>query len=315
MLVPRRGLEPPRCYPPGPEPGASTNSAIWAWRIQQSQARNFTKEDTIFVKQNQDPAARGPALGTRSRQVRASPAQPRDDPPDAGPRRACPSPRTRLATAARHRARRARRASSAASAPWSATARCMRNRRGAILRRGQARPDQGPGQGHPDGFGFLMPDDGGDDLFLGPKQMHKVLHGDSVLARVTGVDRRGRREGSIVEVLERANTRVVGRLFIEHGVAVRRRREPAHQPGHPRAARTAPKGAKHGPGGDGRDHRAADASNAADRRASSRCSATTPTPAWRSRSRCASTTCRTSSPPDALKPASEACRTRCRRRT
>jgi ribonuclease R len=49
--------------------------------------------------------------------------------------------------------------------------------------------------------------------------MHKVLHGDIVLARVVGVDRRGRQEGGIVEVLERANKKVVGRLFIEHDVA------------------------------------------------------------------------------------------------
>ncbi len=94
----------------------------------------------------------------------------------------------------------------------------MRNRRGAILVADKAGLVKGRVQGHPDGFGFLKPEDGSDDLFLGPKQMHKALHGDIVLARVTGLDRRGRREGSIVEVLERANAKVVGRLFIEQGV-------------------------------------------------------------------------------------------------
>ena len=94
----------------------------------------------------------------------------------------------------------------------------MRNRRGAILVADKAGLVKGRVQGHPDGFGFLKPDDGSDDLFLGPKQMHKALHGDIVLARVTGLDRRGRREGSIVEVLERANARIVGRLFVEQGV-------------------------------------------------------------------------------------------------
>ena len=95
----------------------------------------------------------------------------------------------------------------------------MRNRRGAILVADKAGLVKGKVVGHPDGFGFLRPEDGRDDLFLGPKQMHKALHGDVVLARVTGVDRRGRLEGSIVEVLERANRKVVGRVYIEHGVA------------------------------------------------------------------------------------------------
>jgi ribonuclease R len=71
--------------------------------------------------------------------------------------------------------------------------------------------------GHRDGFGFLIPDDGGDDLFLSEKEMQKVLHGDRVKARVTGTDRRGRPEGTIVEVIERANTRVIGRLLNENG--------------------------------------------------------------------------------------------------
>ena len=63
---------------------------------------------------------------------------------------------------------------------------------------------------HPDGYGFMALDQGGDDLFLSPKQMRKVLHGDRVLARISGVDHRGRQEVSIVEILERANQTVVG---------------------------------------------------------------------------------------------------------
>ena len=73
-------------------------------------------------------------------------------------------------------------------------------------------------QGHRDGFGFLVPDDKSGDLFLSPWEMSKVFHGDRVMARESGVDRRGRREGTIVEVLERAHSRVVGRLMEEHGV-------------------------------------------------------------------------------------------------
>ncbi len=72
--------------------------------------------------------------------------------------------------------------------------------------------------GHPDGFGFLVPDEGGDDLFLSAREMHSCLHGDRVLARVSGVDRRGRREGSIVEVLEHANEHIAGRYYHDKGV-------------------------------------------------------------------------------------------------
>ena len=54
--------------------------------------------------------------------------------------------------------------------------------------------------GHRDGFGFLIPDDGSDDLFMSPAQMRLVFDGDRALARVSGLDRRGRREGVIVEV-------------------------------------------------------------------------------------------------------------------
>jgi ribonuclease R len=72
--------------------------------------------------------------------------------------------------------------------------------------------------GHPDGFGFLVPDDGDQDLFLSARQMRNLMHGDRVLARISGVDRRGRREGAVVEVLERANNEVVGRFMLEHGI-------------------------------------------------------------------------------------------------
>jgi len=73
---------------------------------------------------------------------------------------------------------------------------------------------------HPDGFGFVKPDEGGDDLYLYPKEMRTVFHGDRVVARVTGRDRRGRLEGSVVEILERGTRSVVGRLYSESGVGL-----------------------------------------------------------------------------------------------
>jgi len=71
--------------------------------------------------------------------------------------------------------------------------------------------------GHPEGHGFLIPDAGGDNLFLSPRQMRKLLHGDRAVARVIGVDYRGRREGAVVEVLERNTETVVGRFCEERG--------------------------------------------------------------------------------------------------
>jgi ribonuclease R len=72
--------------------------------------------------------------------------------------------------------------------------------------------------GHRDGFGFLIPDDKSDDLFLSPAQMRLVFDGDRALARVTGLDRRGRREGAVVEVISRAHESIVGRYYEESGI-------------------------------------------------------------------------------------------------
>lgn len=73
--------------------------------------------------------------------------------------------------------------------------------------------------GHRDGFGFVVPDDNSDDLFLTPRYMRAVFDGDRVLVRVAGIDRRGRREAALVEVLEYKTQQVVGRFQEEHGIA------------------------------------------------------------------------------------------------
>ncbi|HSF77543.1 MAG TPA: ribonuclease R [Steroidobacteraceae bacterium] len=72
--------------------------------------------------------------------------------------------------------------------------------------------------GHKDGFGFLRPEGGGDDVFLAYRQMRQVMHGDRIAVRVTGEDPRGRKEGALVEVLERRTREVAGRFTFESGV-------------------------------------------------------------------------------------------------
>jgi len=89
------------------------------------------------------------------------------------------------------------------------------DRRGRFFLPGRVDMIRGRVQGHPDGFGFLIPEHGGQDLFLSAREMRKVLHGDTALAKVRRIDHRGRAEGAIVEVLERSNETVVGRLHVE----------------------------------------------------------------------------------------------------
>lgn len=73
-------------------------------------------------------------------------------------------------------------------------------------------------QGHRDGFGWLLPEGEGDDIYLSPVQMRRVFHGDRVLVRVAGFDKRGRKEGVIAEVVERARETLVGRYNEENGL-------------------------------------------------------------------------------------------------
>lgn len=93
------------------------------------------------------------------------------------------------------------------------------NRRGQYVPISSISLIKGRIQGHKDGFGFVIPEDGSNDLFLTARQMRSVVHGDRVLARSDDVDARGRRMAVIVDVLERNTEQVVGRLCVESGIA------------------------------------------------------------------------------------------------
>ena len=95
----------------------------------------------------------------------------------------------------------------------------LRNRRGGFCLPERLDLVTGRVTAHPDGFGFLIPDEGGEDVFMTARQMRSILHGDRAIVRVTGVDRRGRREGALIEVIERNNETVVGRYLEESGVS------------------------------------------------------------------------------------------------
>ncbi len=96
----------------------------------------------------------------------------------------------------------------------------VRNRRGAFLPVDEESLLRGRVSAHPDGFGFLVNERGGDDIYLNAKQMRSVLDGDRVVVQITGIDRRGRSEGAVIEIIERANQQVVGRLRITSGVGL-----------------------------------------------------------------------------------------------
>ena len=127
--MPRKGLEPPRCYSLVPETSASTNSATWAFR---------KAED--HIKKNNSTQA------------------------------------------------------------------------------GLLEEFKGVVEGHRDGHGFVMRDDGQTNVYLPPNEMRAVLHKDIVIARVTRLDKKGRPEGRILEITQRPAHPIIGRLLHESGV-------------------------------------------------------------------------------------------------
>jgi ribonuclease R len=95
----------------------------------------------------------------------------------------------------------------------------VQNRKGAYGPVTQMNVIPGVVQAHRDGFGFLIRDEGGPDIFMPPRQMRSLMNGDRALVRITGTDFKGRPEGALVEVLERGSREVVGRLHVEQGIS------------------------------------------------------------------------------------------------
>jgi len=115
---------------------------------------------------------------------------------------------------------RERRAFDAGLAALERAGDIVQNRAGALLVARRIALIAGRIDGHPDGHGFLVPDEGGASIYLPPHEMRSLMHGDRAAVRVTGTDARGRPVGTLVDVLERAKRRIVGRLHDEHGVMV-----------------------------------------------------------------------------------------------
>ena len=76
---------------------------------------------------------------------------------------------------------------------------------------------EGTVEGHRDGHGFVRPDSGESAIYLAPQEMRSVLHRDRVRVRVLRLDRKGRPEGRVLDILERRKAPIIGRLLHEGG--------------------------------------------------------------------------------------------------
>jgi len=94
----------------------------------------------------------------------------------------------------------------------------IRNRQNHYLPISKVDLVRGRVMGHADGFGFLIPDEGGEDLFLSPYEMRTLMHGDRAVVRPAGKSKRGKLMGKLVEIIERGNKQIVGRYYKESGL-------------------------------------------------------------------------------------------------
>lgn len=97
----------------------------------------------------------------------------------------------------------------------------LENRRGEYCLTAKLDLVTGTVSGHRDGFGFVVRDDGEtDDIFLSAREMRPLFDGDRVAIRIIGLDRRGRAEGELVDVLERGTRQVAGQFIRERGIGL-----------------------------------------------------------------------------------------------
>ena len=220
-VVPRRGLEPPRGCPhmdlnharlPLPPPRRSRCRGALA------RQRGRRTERRADLTHRPDPLSTSPPYPRRGTRARVANLPERDTLIEFLAHVGTPVPFTRIAGAHDLRTPAAQEALQRRLSAMARDGQIIRNRRGEFGLVERMDLVTGRVIGHRDGFGFVRPDDGSADLFFSPRQMRSLMHGDRVVARVVRVDRDGRREGALVEVVERGVSRVVGRLWRESGV-------------------------------------------------------------------------------------------------
>lgn len=97
----------------------------------------------------------------------------------------------------------------------------LENRRGEFCLTAKLDLVTGTVSGHRDGFGFVVRDDGEpDDIYLSAREMRSLFDGDRVAVRIVGLDRRGRAEGKLVDVLDRGTRQVAGQFIRERGIGL-----------------------------------------------------------------------------------------------
>ena len=84
--------------------------------------------------------------------------------------------------------------------------------RSSSRRPASSKPVHGRVSAHRDGYGFVTPDGGGEDIFLPQTQMHTAMHGDYISVWPNAAGWKGKSSGMFHEILERNYQTVVGRL-------------------------------------------------------------------------------------------------------